>query len=213
MKKILEILLSILPQKWTSLPGMNPRIKVISQKDARACTLLGISLDFHWSIVNFPKEGEKEEIQKIVEYHKEGDENYDLKNWCCRPYNLGEENKEKIIYILTKQAQGYPNIESLKQKDLSALQMLKIVKGFIEQVPLSSIEEIMDLVKKGAAEYFEAEKDTYSGGKHEDSFGKRFLDLSERIVNNEDSLMIATGMCISSILAHIYKKTGIIFFP
>jgi hypothetical protein len=160
-------------------------------------------------------EEEKKKIKKILK-DKTGEKKFVLVNFCNRPYYLREERVKIISHMLGLYIKDDPEMQRLQNEKIAVLEMYFTVRKFVENLPIEALQEMSELVKSGAQEYFETEKVNYPTDwmnvpKEGNSYGWRDLQLSKKIYTKKSFLYVATGMILSSILSDISHKGGLSF--
>lgn len=177
--------------------------------------LFGLTLAFREPLNNARQwnipEDQKQKIMEILRGETEKNPKYILINFCNRYYHLGDERQAAMSDILATYAKSDPEMQKLQSDNMSVLEMYKIVRQFVEKIPLEVLQTLLTIVQLGAGEYFKAEKDKYAKEEYKDSHGYKVWKLSEEISIDNDSALIATGMFISTALSDICGKSGLRF--
>lgn len=206
----------------------NKMVKFFSPKNVQDRVAFGLTLAFMDSLnyarqFDIPK-SEEEKIMGILDRNK-NNKKYELINFHYS--KLGEERLALISEILLHYAKIPIKVDSEKvkqlppylgetliekytrNKDNSTLEMYYLVEKFVRNIPAQSLEKISEIVKSGASKYYQENKQYKE--KWKGCLGEKYLKLAVEISNNKDSLYIATGMIISSLLSHNLGRTSLTF--
>jgi len=136
---------------------------------------------------------------------------YYLMNFCSRPYHLGE-SEELLLGILLPYIKDSVILKNLSKCN-DPEQIFYTLEGFVEELPFLVVNKLIKTTKDGALSYFESKKGDYTGNQFQNSLGRELWEESREIILEKNSLYIATGMFISSLLSNKFQKTGFISFP
>lgn len=208
----------------------NKSVEIFKQK-TKEKIVLGLTLSFLPSLNierQFSKsENEKKKIEEILNKYKKFSTQlyFYLNEVCKRPnYYFGKKQYNAISQILLHYAKIPDTVKqlplnsekkfiekSIPSKYNSVLGMYYLVKKFIEEISKKDLVIISEIVKSGAKKYYQENKQYEE--EWQGSLAEHNLNSIKAILIKKNSLNVATGMIISSILSDCLEKTEFVSFP
>lgn len=184
--------------------------------------LLGLGITFFKplsSTINSgcASENEKKEAEKMWDKlnARITDKDYTLINFCggltlwSRYYNLGDERVQSIKHLFRESIKDFEEFSDLRNKH-TVVEKYHIAESIFQKIPIETLKGISEIVKLGAAEFFENKKLVIKDcPDSDDRVSILRVRLAKLVSTQNEFLFVAVGIVLAVMLSDISGNTGL----